>query len=262
MQSVKDSIKAELNKFGVESTTREKCNDCQYGTKITIVVNGEKRSSCKYCEDKKLIEELNIPQTKEERNRLKMNDRTSYFMSIPDDIKNAKLNDYVAETEEQQKAKRLAVEYITKFNGEKSLILSGDPGVGKSHIAVAITNALAKSHSVLFLKSTNLLDFIKETYGQARHTEQDVLDICADVDLLVIDDLGAEYSRESSSESWASDILFKVIDSRLDKSLIITTNYSESLLEEKYGFNGKRITSRMSDNAEKIRIVGKDMRRK
>ena len=259
MQSVSSLI--DLSHVGIEETKKEPCDVCNYGTKITIVVNGKEKSRCKYCEDKKLAENLNLPTTRKESNRRRLLSRAKYFTNIPEDIKNVKLNDYIAGTKEQQRAKQLAVEYITRFDGERSLILSGDPGVGKTHIAVAIHNAIAKEHTTLFLKSTHLLDLIKDSYNGAGYSEMDVLDTCADVDLLVIDDLGAEYAKEGDSESWASDILFKVIDSRLGKSLVVTTNYSESLLEQKYGYNGKRITSRLSDNAEKIRIVGKDGRR-
>lgn len=252
----------DLKRLGIESTEREKCNVCDYGVKITVVVNGKERSTCKYCEDKKLVEQMNIPKTKEDRELQRLKRKANHFSRVPEDVKYAKLNDYKDVTDEQERAKKTAINFITNFDKKKSLVLSGDPGIGKTHIAVAIANALAKEYAVLFLKSTNLLDLIKESYGQAQHNEADIFNLCRDVDLLIIDDLGAEYSKPGDSESWASDIIYKAIDSRLDKSLIITTNYSESLLEQKYGFNGKRITSRMSDNAEKIRIVGKDMRRK
>lgn len=261
MQSVSDSMKSSLKRIGIGSTWREKCTICDYGTRIYMIIDGKEMSNCRYCEDQKLVKELNLPTTKEESDRRKITAKSKYFNRIPEDIKNVKLNDYVAETDEQRRVKQLSANYIMHFDKQQSLILSGDPGIGKSHIAVAVTNALSKNYSTLFLKSTNILDLIKESYGGAAHSKHDVLQICADVDLLVIDDLGAEYSKEGESESWASDIIYKVIDSRLGKSLIITTNYNESALEKKYGYNGKRITSRMSDNAEKIRIVGKDMRR-
>ncbi len=250
-----------LERMGIESVSKEKCDVCNYGTKVTIVVKGKTKSNCKYCEDRKLAKEMGLPTNKGERRNMQTSAKAKHFSRVPHDIASAKLNDYEAETDEQRRAKQLAADYIMRFDKQTSLVISGDPGIGKSHIAVAITNALAKEHSVLFLKSTNLLDLIKETYSNAPHSEMDVMNICRDVDLLVIDDLGAEYSKPGDSESWASDILFKVIDSRLGKSLIITTNYSESLLEQKYGYNGKRITSRMSDGAEKIRIVGKDRRK-
>ncbi len=259
MQTVGNFIN--LERMGIESTKKEKCPECEYGTRITVVVDGQESIRCKYCDDKKLAQQLDFPTTKTESDKRKIIARSQHFTRIPEDIKDVKLNDYVAETKEQKQARQLAIDFITDFDKEKSLVLSGDPGIGKSHIAVSITSALSKDYSTLFLKSTSLLDLIKDSYNGANHSELDVLNICADVDLLVIDDLGAEYSKEGESESWASDIIYKVIDSRLGKSLIITTNYSESLLEKKYGFNGKRITSRMSDNADKIRIVGNDRRK-
>src|SRR5699024_1942953 len=160
MQSVKDSIKSEFNRFGIDSTKKEKCPVCNYGSRITVIVNGQEKSHCKYCEDRKLVEKMNIPETEEEYKRLKTNDKTSYFMRLPNDIRNAKLNDYDAKTDEQKDAKRTAIDFITNFDKKRSLVMSGDPGIGKTHIAVAITNALAKDNSVLFLKSTNLLDLI------------------------------------------------------------------------------------------------------
>lgn len=263
MKSIKESIKKDLSRFGIESSRRdpEPCPVCDYGARITITVNGVESSRCKYCDDKRLAQQLDLPTSKEESNKRRITARSQHFTRIPEDIKDAKLNDYVDETNEQKQAKQLAIDFITEFDKKKSLVLSGDPGIGKSHIAVAITSALSKDYSTLFLKSTSLLDLIKDSYNGANHSELDVLNICAEVDLLVIDDLGAEYAKAGDSESWASDIIYKVIDSRLGKSLIITTNYSESLLEKKYGFNGKRITSRMSDNAEKVRVIGNDRRK-
>ena len=263
MNSLKDLIKNDLTRLGIKSTTKEKCDICNYGYKVTIEKdNGETVSSCKHCDDKELIKELGIPETKEGRDKLRLKARANTFNRIPTDLTDVKLNNYNAVTNEQIKAKNEAVDFITNFDKERSLVLSGSPGVGKSHIAVAIANALKKDYSVLFLKSNDILTLIQESYNNASHSEKDILDACKDVDLLVIDDLGAEYSKASDSESWASTKLFSVLDSRLGKSVIVTTNYSETQLVEKFGMNGKRIVSRMNDNAELIRIKGEDGRRK
>lgn len=260
MRSVKDSINSKLGRFGIIETRKEQCAVCNYGVVIIVITADGEQSRCRYCENQKLVNEYDIPTTEAEKNARKTMNHANYFSNVPSDIKNAKLNDYIAETEKQQNAKQLAIDFIRKFDYEKSLVMSGDPGIGKSHIAVAIANALRKEHSVMFIKSTSLLDLIKESYNGTHYSEIDVLETCSNVDLLVLDDLGAEYAKPGDSESWASDIIYKVIDSRLGKSLIVTTNYNESALEKKYGYNGKRITSRMSDNAKKIRIVGKDRR--
>src|SRR5690625_1646707 len=200
MQAVNEFLN--LKKFGIESTKKEKCPDCNYGMRITVVVNGNEQSRCKYCEDKELAKQLNISLTNAEKERNLLLSRISHFDRIPSELEHVLLNDYIAETKEQVAAKELAKNFIWNFDGTRSLVLSGDPGIGKSHIAVAIKKALSKKHTTLFLKSTELLGFIRDSYNGAMYTEQDVFDICKDVDLLVIDDLGAEYSKESDNESW------------------------------------------------------------
>lgn len=263
MKSLKDLIENDLVRLGIKSTTREKCSVCNYGMKITIVKEDDETvSSCKHCDDKKLVKELGIPDTQEGRDRLRTSARADAFNNTPTDLVSVKLNDYIAETDEQKKAKNEAADFIINFKKGRSLVLSGKPGVGKSHIAIAISNALRKDYSVLFLKTNDILTLIQDSYNGSNHSEQDLLDACKDVDLLVVDDLGAEYSKASDSESWASTKLFSVLDSRLGKSVIVTTNYSESQIVEKFGMNGERIVSRMNDNAELIRLVGKDGRRK
>lgn len=261
MKNVKESIQRDLSRFGIESTRKEKCNVCNYGTRIYITVNGKEQSHCKYCEDKKLIETLNVARSDDEKRKKLIMDKAKYFDRVPDQLSNVLLKDYITETEEQKTAKNLAANFILNFDKKRSLILSGNPGVGKTHIAVSIKKALSKDYTTLFLKSTELLAFIRQAYDGALHTEQDVFDICKDVDLLVIDDLGAEYDRGNANETWASDVIYKVLDSRLGKSTVITTNYTETGLVEKYGLNGERIRSRMFDNAETVRIIGRDRRK-
>lgn len=269
MKSIKDSI--DLKRFGIESSKKEKCTVCDYGTVITITVNGKETSQCRYCKDMQLAKDLDLPTTKEESEKKKTQAKAKHFSKIPDDLQHVKLNDYKTgnytviengkKVDKQQEAKQIAIKFITEFDKEKSFVMSGEPGIGKSHIAVAIAKALQNDYSVLFIKSTDLLGLIKESYSGADYSERDIFNICHQVDLLVLDDIGAEYDKSQNNESWASDILFKVLDSRLGKSTVITTNYSETQLENKFGMNGKRIVSRMNDKAEKIRIFGKDMRK-
>src|SRR5699024_2380486 len=78
------------------------------------------------------------------------------------------------------------------------------------------------------------------------------------LDLLVLDDIGSEYvkANEYGHESWASDVLYKIFDMRLNKSIICSTNYSESMLTEKYENNGQRIIDRMMELTTAIRHEG------
>src|SRR5690625_1384274 len=222
--------------------------------------------ACKPCEDKKFIESLNLPTTKEYRAQKEMGFILN-FERITDDLRDATVNSYKPNHDTQKTAKQMAVDFITRFNGKESLVYSGIPGIGKSHLSYAINKAIRKQgYKTLFIKSTDLLDAIKDTYNyQPNITQDQIFKMIDDLDLLVLDDLGGEYEKkgDDDNETWASDVLYKVIDMRLGKSLITTTNYGESELIAKYGqVQGSRIVSRMMENATPIRVEGEDLRRK
>lgn len=188
------------------------------------------------------------------------------FERVTSDLKDAKVSTYKPNHNSQEQAKRMVIKYIKTFSGEKTLVLSGRPGLGKSHLAYAITKALRlKKYKTWFIKTTELLDLFKSTYRDGSQlTEERIFELIESIDLLVLDDTGSEYVKASDMghETWASDILYKVFDLRLNKALVCTTNYSEMELEKKYGYNGERIVSRMMDNAQGIRLQGDDQRRK
>lgn len=209
-------------------------------------------------EDREMVEKA-VKNTK--------NWQTSYinlFENVSGDLKDAKINNYEASNESQKQAKRTIIDYIKAFDGERSLVLSGEPGLGKSHFGYAITKALRqKGYKTLFIKSTEILDLIKSTYQNgATLTEARIFEVIKTIDCLVVDDLGSEYSKPTldGHESWTSDILYKIFDGRLNKSTVVTTNYAHQDLVDKYGNNGSRIISRMLDKAERMRLDGDDYR--
>jgi len=188
------------------------------------------------------------------------------FERVADELKDATVANYKPDHDTQQKARRMAVDFVKRFNGKRSLVYSGSPGLGKSHLAYAITKGVRQNeYKSLFIKTTELLDLFKSTYEHgAALTEGRIFEVIETLDLLVLDDIGSEYIKpnEMGHETWASDILYKVMDLRLNKSLVCTTNYTESELIKKYGYNGERIISRMMQNADTVRLQGKDRRRK
>lgn len=260
MQSIKEFIKSK--QVGTET-----CSECGREYTLFATPHGN-MGACKPCEDKKFIESLNLP-TKEEYQNQKEMSFILKFERITNDLVDATVNSYKTDKKypSQEIAKQAAVDFITKHDGTQSLVLAGVPGVGKSHLSYAINKAIRnKGYKTLFIKSTDLLDAIKETYNyHSNVTQERILKMINDLDLLVLDDLGGEYEKknDNDNETWASDVLYKVIDMRLGKSLITTTNYSESELIDKYGrVQGNRIVSRMMENATPIRVEGEDLRRK
>lgn len=140
--------------------------------------------------------------------------------------------------------------YVSSFNFEKDypkgLLMIGQPGCGKSHLAVAILRSvIEKGYSGLYYNSPDLLRDIRATFNkESEITEDDLLEWVTTTDLLVFDDVGAE-----NSTNFVTDRLYLIINERYEacKPVIITTNLELPELENRVG---NRIVSRVLEMCE------------
>jgi len=199
-------------------------------------------------------------------NRLKMGRLKRVFNQdslINQALRQATFESFEAPTEGLQRVKGRMLVYAKKFDANKSgnLLLHGGYGVGKSHLAAAVSKRLiANGHSALFLSVPKLLTKIKDTYGRSsKFSEADLLDMIGQVDLFVLDDLGTEYTNlRQDSDNWTHTKLFEVLDARAGKPTIYTTNLSGAELEWKLN---ECNLSRVLDRTEIIHMHGADYRR-
>ncbi|MUV38141.1 DNA replication protein DnaC [Lentibacillus sp. JNUCC-1] len=250
--------------FPFKECHEKECEQCGSLYKLYETPKGV-LGACKHCMDHQLLKELNVP-TKEERERLKEKRFIATFERVTHDLKEATIDSYIPTETSQSKAKEVARQYVKTFDGVHSLLFSGSCGLGKSHLSFAITKELRqKGYKTLYIKVTDLFDFIKNTYKpNSNLDEMQIFKMADELDLLVLDDIGSEYvkANEYGHESWASDVLYKIFDMRLNKSVICSTNYSEKMLTEKYGNHGGRIIDRMMDLTKAVRLEGESYRRK
>lgn len=234
------------------------CDTCQSEVPI-YVRQGKKHSVCMTCENFKLQKEMKEFQLKSEAD--------AFFWSnsiIKDDTKKARFENYAPNHPTQHDALHKAQWYSKQFQSLEesySLIFKGDYGVGKSHlshsIAIAVKNQCKK---VMFVDVPGLMKKIRGTYGGAG-TEESIFQAIKDCDLLILDDIGAEYVKsKDGEESWAVDILIQIVGERANKKNIFTTNYDASGLKHKYGYHGARIVSRMMQGTRNIYVEGDDHR--
>jgi DNA replication protein DnaC len=118
---------------------------------------------------------------------------------------------------------------------DHGLMFLGQPGRGKTHLAVAIAGELIriKGAQVRFYEQRALLKALQGTFESGSNSrESEVLRPVLDVDVLILDDLGA-----GRTTMWARDVIHDIIAHRYNeqKTLIITTNL---LTGEKSGAQG------------------------
>ena len=106
------------------------------------------------------------------------------------------------------------------------LLLVGDTGTGKTHLAVATLKALIdKGHQGVFFDYQNLLDRIRAGYDSASGaSDREAYRSALDSEVLLLDDLGSHRVTE-----WVEDTVTSIITYRCNhkKPLIATTNLSD-----------------------------------
>jgi DNA replication protein DnaC len=129
----------------------------------------------------------------------------------------------------------------TGFDG---IVLTGNTGCGKTHLAVSLMKALVDKENIfcsVFTTAPELLLRLRESFREsAMETEDMIIRAYTNSQLLVLDDLGSEKTSEYTITS-----LYIILDRRDREmmSTIVTTNLSLREIEEKLG---ARIASRLS----------------
>ncbi len=107
----------------------------------------------------------------------------------------------------------------------------GDVGTGKTTLAMLISKAaLDAGRSVAIYSLPRLLAEIRKTFDdQSERSYLELMDRLTAVDLLHVDDLGAEKTSE-----WVLEQLYAIINARYEdrRGLVITTNLQPHQLEE------------------------------
>lgn len=127
-------------------------------------------------------------------------------------------------------ARTVAQRYVEEFLTERGtfeefgLLFVGPPGVGKTHLAVAVLHELIHRYRIhgLFVDFTSLIHRIQSTFDPgAVDTKHRILQQVTNAEVLVLDELGAQ-----KPSAWVMEILYLVMNARYAARLptIFTTN--------------------------------------
>ena len=146
-----------------------------------------------------------------------------------------------------------------------SWFLWGNFSRGKSAIAAALAwRYLSETgESVLWRTLPDLLEEIRQTYDRGRGrdeystvamTEADMIQRYTAAGLLVLDDVGAERLRETGEDSWAADILYRIVGRRhvAMKPTVFTSNLTLGEVKVRVG---ERITERIIEMTDRGRNI-------
>lgn len=224
----------------------EKCHD-------TGFVDGK---SCE-CRDKEIIKYLYS------RSELKNILERENFSTFNYDLFSQSLVDENLGVDARTNMKNVA-EYcqyfINHFDTEfDNLLFYGKAGTGKTFLINCIAKELMDTfHSVLYLSASQFFNLTadnvlnKDSSSVYKNVDLDDLKNC---DLLIIDDLGTEFTT-----AFSETYLFEVLNERLihQKSTIISTNLTLEEMQKRYD---DRVFSRAMGYYSTFKIFGDDIRK-
>lgn len=193
-------------------------------------------------------------------------------------LADAKISNFHTYCDETGQNKRKVVSLIRRIvKGENiSVWFSGNTGVGKSHLAMAMLDnlneigrknvenvmdqemdfdaKLSYGKSSVFVNTNTLMDAIRESFNnkQVKTTQKYMIDLLVSVDYLVLDDIGSEVGgmeTDKRASDFVTKVMYAVANGRQDKTTIYTTNLSSTVLK---GLYDDKTFGRLTINAESV----------
>ena len=165
-------------------------------------------------------------------------------------------SDLVAFPEQIRMARRFAADIEGQLERGRGMWIMGDIGTGKTMLAMLISKAaLDAGRTVAIYSLPRLLNLIRDSIEDADGM-LGFLDRLAGVDLLHLDDVGAENRTD-----WALEQLYSIVNTRYEeqRSIVITTNLQPDELAEQIG---ARTVSRLIEMCgDPLPLFGEDRRR-
>ena len=152
-----------------------------------------------------------------------------------------------------------------RLDAGRGIWFTGDVGTGKTTLAMLISKAAMEADRTVAIYSLpRLLTMLRETFAEgSRRSLSDLLDRLCAVDLLHVDDVGAEQTTD-----WVLEQLYTIVNTRYEdgRALLLTTNLvgpgadQESPAAPLVRQIGERTVSRLGEMCTVLPLHGEDQR--
>ncbi|WP_168193866.1 DnaA ATPase domain-containing protein [Lysinibacillus sp. SGAir0095] len=160
--------------------------------------------------------------------------------------------------------RQIAIDYYRAFESIKdseqnSIMFSGQPGCGKTHLLMAISNGLMRE-KIVPVAYFPYQDGMREIAANKFEKKDEIVNKMCQVEVLFIDDLFKPIGEKVSVHKWQGDIIAEVTNYRYlnAKPMLISTEISPLGLMELFD---EAAASRMIEMAsDYTKTISKDMR--
>jgi len=215
-----------------------------------VVISGKRMGGgCPHCQREKDARQQAEQEARQRAERARRVERLLGSAGIPPRCKGRTFENFRVDrgNQGQAGALKLCKAYADRFEDMMAagacVVMVGNPGTGKTHLAAAIAQAVIPTgRSVHFTTVGRLLRHVKSTYSrEASQTEEQALRSYLDPDLLILDEVGVQ--RGTEAERF---ILTEAVGLRYEhmKPMVVMGNCTEAELGAHLG---DRLVSRLQE---------------
>lgn len=244
-------------RFGIIEKDKQRCaNHGDYESICRETEEGPRWTGCPECARLRKAQEQTIKDAQEARERrARKTEKMIGRLGVPPRFNDCTFDNYVVSSENRRQGHNLTAcrEYVETFpercqRGE-NLILMGNKGTGKTHLAAAMAAYIIKEHelSVIYTVATKMFRRLKDTFGRSGETEGEVIEAYASPDLLIIDEIGMGHCSATELGH-----LFEIVNERYEhrRPTMILTNLSTSAELETW--LGERTMDRLREDGKAL----------